>query len=258
MIRQLAEGIVLGLATGTSCLATCGPVYTPYLMQTGRSLFASLLVIGEISAGRFVSYLAVGALAGAFGQSIADEKRIPLTIITYILFSVFLILTSVRSGRKERYCIPGRWYAFVERPFLLGLLTGVNLCPPFLLALARTVNHAGVFSGMLFFAAFFIGTTVFLLPLAFAGMAGRLSALRRFARFASIGVAAWFILQAGLLLFHELQERRSTVIETRPMIHRIDTISALPFSAASPRGYIFIGRPLARQERAATRFRLQV
>jgi sulfite exporter TauE/SafE len=227
MIKYLAEGIVLGLATGTSCLATCGPVYTPYLMQTGRSLFASLLVIGEISAGRFASYLAVGAIAGAFGQSIADEKRIPLTIITYILFSVFLILTSVRSGRKERYCIPGRWYAFVERPFLLGVLTGVNLCPPFLLALAKTVNHAGVFSGMLFFAAFFIGTTVFLLPLAFAGMAGRQSTLRRFARFASIGVAAWFILQACLLLYREIEERRPVAIETRPQVNCADSTRAI-------------------------------
>jgi sulfite exporter TauE/SafE len=216
MIRELAEGLVLGLATGTSCLATCGPVYTPYLMQKGRSLIASLLVIGEISAGRFVSYLVVGALAGAFGQSITEEKRIPLTIAAYLLFSVFLIIASIRSSRKEAYCAAGKWYSFVERPFLLGILTGINLCPPFLLALARTVSNTGVLSGMLFFTAFFIGTTFFLLPLTVAGMAGRQPAFRRFARIASIAVAVWFIIQAGILLYRELGQRHSQIINVQP------------------------------------------
>ena len=56
MISQLSEGFLLGIATGTTCLATCGPIYAPYLMQYDRNLKASLVTLLEISGGRFATY----------------------------------------------------------------------------------------------------------------------------------------------------------------------------------------------------------
>jgi sulfite exporter TauE/SafE len=283
MIGQLSEGFILGLATGTTCFVTCGPIYAPYLMQVNRTWQSSLLVILELSAGRFFSYLIIGALAGAFGRAIADEQRIPLTIIAYLLFSSFLIVSSLRSHRKERCCSVGRWYSFAERPLLLGVVTGINLCPPFLVAFTRAVDNAGVFAGMLFFTAFFAGTTLFLLPLALAGVAGQRIHLRRVARIASVGVGIWFIVQAGIMVYGEIQERRAAELDTRPIVNLMDSTTATalvedtsrvppglrvflrerkgatvltPYTATPPHGYIFIMNALAEKKGAAKDLRL--
>lgn len=283
MIGQLSEGFILGIATGTTCLATCGPVYTPYLMQVNRTWKSSLLVILELCAGRFVAYLVIGALAGAFGGAIPEEQRVPLTIVAYLLFSVFLIISSLRSHRKERFCPVGRWYAFTERPLLLGVVTGINLCPPFLIAFTRAIDNAGVFAGMLFFSAFFVGTTLFLLPLAIAGVAGQRLMFRRVGRMAGVVVGIWFIVQAGIMLYSKIAEQRAAAPDLRPIVNFMDSTAATAlvedtslvplgmrvflkerkgatalarYTAAPPRGYIFIGNPLAEKKDAAKDLRL--
>jgi sulfite exporter TauE/SafE len=283
MIGQFSEGFILGLATGTTCLATCGPIYAPYLMQVKRTWLSNLLVIVELSAGRFISYLLIGALAGAFGSAIAEEQRIPLTIIAYILFSSFLIVSSLRSHRKERCCSVGRWYAFAERPLILGVVTGINLCPPFFIAFTKAMDNAGVFAGMLFFTAFFAGTTLFLLPLVLAGVAGQRVHLRMVARIASVGVGIWFIVQAGIMLYDEFDVQRVAANDTRPIVNLMDSTTATalvedtgrvppglrvflrerkgatiltPYTTTPPQGYIFIEHALAEKKGAEINLRL--
>ena len=75
MIKTLIEGTILGLTTGTACLVTCSPIYLPYLISEDRKLGKSILAVLEISAGRFVSYLAFGAIAGYTGAQIASVNR---------------------------------------------------------------------------------------------------------------------------------------------------------------------------------------
>jgi sulfite exporter TauE/SafE len=207
VIATLTEGFVLGLATGTTCLATCGPVYAPYLMQYGRSLPKSILAVLEISAGRFVSYLAVGAAAGFLGMKLDFEEKGPLTAAAYILFSVFLLVTAFRTHRRDRCCRTGRWAGLwariVDRPLVLGILTGINFCPPFLLALTKATSGSGPVAGMALFAAFFAGTSLFLVPLSAFGWIGGRSLARTVARWGAVAVSAWFLVLAGLLLYKQ-------------------------------------------------------
>lgn len=201
MITTLAEGFLLGLATGTTCLATCGPVYAPYLMQYDRTLPKSLLAIIELSAGRFISYLAVGAAAGLLGRQVHFEGKGLITAAGYFLFSVFLLVTVFRTYQRDRCCRTGRWAGIIDRPLVLGILTGINICPPFLLALTKAFQGSGPAAGATLFAAFFIGTSLFLLPIAAFGLLGKQRLFRSIARWGAIAVSAWFLVLAGLLVY---------------------------------------------------------
>jgi sulfite exporter TauE/SafE len=201
MMATLSEGFLLGLATGTTCLATCGPVYMPYLMQYDRALSKSLLVILELSAGRFASYIAVGALAGLIGRQVDFEGKGLITATGYCLFSIFLLITAFRTYKRDQNCPMGWWAGIVDRPLVLGMLTGINICPPFLLALTKAFHGSGVVAGMSLFAAFFVGTSLFLLPISAFGLLGSRKLFRSIARWIAVAVSVWFLIQAGLLMY---------------------------------------------------------
>jgi sulfite exporter TauE/SafE len=202
MITTLAEGFLLGLATGTTCLATCGPVYAPYLMQYGRSLPKSLLAILELSAGRFFSYLVVGAAAGLLGRQVHFEGKGLITAAGYSLFSIFLLITAFRTHRRDQGCRAGRWAGIIDRPLVLGILTGINICPPFLLALTKAFSGSGPAAGMTLFSAFFVGTSIWLAPIAAFGLLGKQRLFRSIARWGAVAVSAWFLVLAGLLTYN--------------------------------------------------------
>ncbi|MBN1130023.1 MAG: sulfite exporter TauE/SafE family protein [Chitinispirillaceae bacterium] len=214
----LAEGFALGIATGPVCLATCGPVYAPFLMVKNRTTLRYVTTLLELSAGRFITYLLVGAIAGAFGRQFADLQRDYFTITAYLLFSGFLIVSALRSRGCEGNCRPSKWSRFAEWPLLLGIVTGLNVCPPFLLALSRSFTLSGPVAGMFFFAAFFAGTSIFLVPLSFVGMLGRKKLFRTIARIAAIGVGLWFIGNAGYITYKLAMTR----FDPRPIITLLD------------------------------------
>ena len=74
--RFLIEGFLLGLSTGHICLATCGPIYAPYLMSYMRRPVRYVTAVLEISLGRFITYILVGAIAGIFGRQVTDLVQV--------------------------------------------------------------------------------------------------------------------------------------------------------------------------------------
>ncbi len=196
-LQNLTEGFVLGLATGHICFATCGPVYSPYLMMRKYNWVKSVISILEISLGRFISSVIFGAVVGSLGQKIATVNRSYFTITAYILFSVFLIVSAVRTQRREKGCALSRWSRFADRPLILGLVTGISFCPAFLIALTRAVELSGPVSGALLFTGFFAGTNIYLLPLAVFGVIGNKKIMRKIAVVSAFVVGGWFIFQAG-------------------------------------------------------------
>lgn len=205
MVATLTEGFVLGLAAGTSCLATCGSVYAPYLMQYNRTLPESLLAIGELSAGRFITYLIIGAVAGMVGNHVHLEEKGVLSTVGYLLFSTFMLITVFRTHKRDQCCTRARGNGIFDRPLLLGLLTGINVCPPLLLALTKAFNGSGPLAGMMLFSAFFAGTTLFLLPISAFGLLGGRIVFRSIARVAAIAVSLWYFIIAGLQIRHLFQ-----------------------------------------------------
>ena len=208
MIKTLIEGTILGLTTGTACLVTCSPIYLPYLISEDRKLSKSLLTVLEISAGRFVSYLAFGAIAGYTGAQIASVNRELFTSIAYILLSVYLVLSAVRTTNKAKSCHIPKMARFTKSAFILGILTGINFCPSFLIALSKAVDLSGALSGMMLFLGFFFGTSIFLIPLAFIGQISKVSRMKLIARYASILVAIWFTFSGVKGLAHYYKHKK--------------------------------------------------
>ncbi len=202
MIKTLIEGTILGLTTGTACLVTCSPIYLPYLISEDRKLGKGILAVLEISAGRFVSYLAFGAIAGYTGAQIASVNRELFTSIAYILLSVYLVLSAIRTNKKAKSCHVPKMAKFTRSAFILGILTGINFCPSFLIALSKAVDLSGALSGMTLFLGFFFGTSIFLIPLAFIGQISKVSKMKLIAQYASILVAIWFTFSGVKGLVH--------------------------------------------------------
>jgi hypothetical protein len=63
-------------------------------------------------------------------------------------------------------------------PVIFGFFTGINICPPFLLAISRVLDLGSIAGGMLLFGGFFLGTSVYLALLLPLGYLGRWQSLR--------------------------------------------------------------------------------
>ncbi len=201
MIRTLIEGFLLGLSTGTICLVTCTPIYLPYLLTEKRQLKKSLIAVFQISVGRFFSYAAFGAAAGFTGSKIAGIDRSFYASIAYILLSVYLVLTTIRTHKKHHSCSIPKYTRFTRNAILLGVLTGLNFCPSFLIALSKSIDLGGIMAGTLLFTGFFFGTSVFLIPLAFVGLLTKVRNMTNLARVASVIIAVWFLYSGGIGLY---------------------------------------------------------
>ncbi|NLP05475.1 sulfite exporter TauE/SafE family protein [Candidatus Fermentibacteria bacterium] len=193
MIESLLRGAALGLATGTTCLASCGPVYVAYLLGEKRSALGSVRIILMLNVGRFAAYAAFGALAGLLGGAVPVVLRIPLSAAGYILFAAYLVLSSIRVQRSCGGCSTNRLLSFTRSAFLLGVLTGFSICPAFLIALTGAFDSSGPVGGMLLFMGFYAGTTVYMLPFAFLGLLTRREWFTKAARILSVMVAAYFL-----------------------------------------------------------------
>lgn len=202
----------MGLSTGTICLLTCTPIYLPYLISEDRSLKKSFLKVMEISGGRFFAYLLFGALAGWLGSFVPQQQRTLFTGISYILLSIFLIINAIRTHKAEKQCKVPAWMKFTHSAFMLGIFTGVNFCPSFLIALTKSVDLGGALGGTLLFTGFFVGTTLFLIPLAFGGLLTVIGPVKKAARYASILIAIWFIWQGGVNIHKAWKDSKAVII----------------------------------------------
>ena len=137
--------------------------------------------------------MAFGAIAGFLGANIASVERDLFTSIAYILLSFFLIFSAVRSHKKSQNCNISKLLKITKSGFILGILTGINFCPAFLIALSKAIDLAGIFNGIFLFLGFFIGTTLFLVPLGLINVMSKIKMMKKIARIASIAVAIWFI-----------------------------------------------------------------
>jgi sulfite exporter TauE/SafE len=233
LVALTTEGFGLGLSLGVSCLATCAPVYLPFLMAEKRKTGSALLTTLEISAGRFFSYLVFGAVVGMLGGRIETLNRELFTSIADLLIAVFLVFTALRTNRQHRSCPVPKLAKFSNNAFLLGIVTGINFCPGFLGALSRAMAAGGAVGGMALFFGFFLGTTLFVLPMGFAGALTHVKKLVVVGQIASLFAAAWFVFTGVRGLYHVYEATRPVkggrFIETvgpsaRPLILTADTL----------------------------------
>src|SRR4030042_1680787 len=130
----------------------------------------------------FVKGLMLGLASGAVCAAYCGPILVP-----YLLskgqnaLNNLLTILYFMGGRLAGYLM----FAVLAWAAGLGFLTGLNLCPPFLLAFTEAAKTGVLWRSVLFFAAFFVGTSVYILPLAILGLGRRVEALQYIGRLAA-------------------------------------------------------------------------
>lgn len=204
------EALLLGLSNGVSCIGYCAPVLVPYLLGERSGVAAGAGVVARFLLGRLAGYLCFSIIAFGFQTSLpgSPSARGVLVGSAYIVLSVLLVLYGFRARTDPAVCaarVSGRFVSPVVRlwpalaPAVLGLLTGLSLCPPFLMAFAAAAGKASLAGSVVFFALFFCGTSVFFLPLPLIGSLKRSGVLSTVGRLAA-GVVGVYYFYSGLVL----------------------------------------------------------
>ncbi len=204
----MMQGFLLGLANGTTCLAYCIPVLVPFLLQEGRNVRQNLVTMSKFLGGRLGGYVIFGLVTWATGNMlVAVANHQGLVIGTaYVGLSVLLLVAVLRKpiptpgacafkGAQTRF---SRWPALL--PVGMGFLAGLRICPPLLLAFADAANTGTLAGSLILFFAFFLGSSIYFIPLSFLGAVARIADLRIVGKFAAVIVAVYYMF-SGILLF---------------------------------------------------------
>lgn len=200
----IAEGFILGLSTGIYCLGACGPFFVPYLLAEGKGkIKTNLGYILEFMLGRLIAYLLfalVVSFAGTHYRMAVPPKLLSLALIFSSLLLIAYALT--KNLPQWRLC---NWltshFPVSRTPFFLGFLIGFNICPPFIVGLMRLLELSNIMHGVLFFLSFFLGTSVYMLPLILLGpLAAWIERLRFIAGLAAMLSGIWFLINGIIIL----------------------------------------------------------
>jgi sulfite exporter TauE/SafE len=192
---NFSEGILLGLSTGSVCLAYCGPVLIPYLFGENKNITKNFSYVFIFLSGRLASYILIGIIAGIIGKIFLQPSHLTLLItgISYIALSILLIIygfyqfKEICLGKTQNKLAfsNGKDMSYLV-PLTGGIMTGLNICPPFILAFAKAATLHDIAESIFFFIMFFIGTSLFFIPLPFLGFFKKQEALRIIGKFAAI------------------------------------------------------------------------
>ena len=201
IVEAISQGLLLGLSTGVFCLVTCAPVYVPFVLSEDRKLRRNMLAIGELAMGRLIAYLLFGLIVGILGMQISGPWLNKAVGATMVLLSV-VMLTFVMVKKWPHFGLCRLSNKYMNYPALFGFLTGINVCPPFLLAMSAALSYASIVGSVLLFGGFFAGTSVYLMLLVPLGLMSKVESIRLIGLITAVlsGVL-FFALGLGYLLF---------------------------------------------------------
>jgi sulfite exporter TauE/SafE len=205
------EALVLGLATGPVCLASCGPVVLPWMLAQPEGVRAHGRQLSVFLAARLAGYLVFATAVWYAGATIPRTWSGRSWIFGGIELLLAVALVVYAVGWPRRRCAAAeRGSELVqigERPrerrkgaLALGFLTGINLCPPFLIAGVRAAQQASLLAALVFFVFFFVGTAVWFLPFLSLGLVRRAPAVVTVARMIAVLLACWYLFSGASIL----------------------------------------------------------
>lgn len=201
------NGFFLGLANGTVCLAYCSPVLVPYLLAEGNNVKFNFLHMGQFLFGRLIGYILFGILSWTASKIFLGNLKDSSLIfgVLYIIFAAMMFYYGLSNTHKS--CSAKKMSGFTTRlsnklpflvPFLFGLITGVNLCPPLLLVFTEAMSKGSLMSSLLFFTAFFAGTMVYFIPLPLLGVFSNFKHLKTVGKMAAT-LMSFYYLYIGII-----------------------------------------------------------
>ena len=193
-MRTLTAGFLAGLSVGVYCLGTCLPIFVPYLLSKERTPKSSFRIVLEFSLGRLLGYLTFGFLIGFLGEQITNLTIHKLVALGGTWTGILMILYSLGAIDKK-FCsfLP---FQKIKWVLLLGFLTGINICPPFLASLTYVFNLQGALAAVIYFLMFFLGTSVYIVPAALLGVFTKFPWMQKLARLSGVLVGLYFVIQS--------------------------------------------------------------
>lgn len=208
---------MLGLATGPICLASCGPVVLPWMLVQPRGVRVHARQLSIFLAARLAGYLLFAALIWFAGLAISRSwtGRSWVFGSVQVALAAGLLIYAVawpHAGCAFRHTHRNRLVHIGDPPdprprptgaAALGFLTGINLCPPFLVAGVRAAQLPSLPAALLFFAVFFVGTAVWFTPFLSLGVVRRTPSFLTVARLAAVLLACWYGFSGASLLIEK-------------------------------------------------------
>ncbi len=183
-------------------MASCGPVLVPSLLTERAGLRLNTRYLSTFLGARFAGYLLFAAAAWELGAlvSIPPALRMFLIGLIHILLAGVLLWYAYSAGHacakscsgSELVSIGGTGERAISGAAALGFLTGLSLCPPFVAAGVRAAELGSVTAALLFFAVFFLGTSVWFVPFVGLGCVVRNEAVTTVARMAMVLIALYY------------------------------------------------------------------
>jgi len=201
ILAPMGEALLLGLTTGPVCLASCGPVVVPWMLARPQQMRTQIRDLLCFLAARLAGYMLFAFGAWWMGTEITSLFAPRAWTIGGIQILLALSLLFFSVGWPRLHCHAKKTNAQLvqidERKkhsgaISLGFLTGINFCPPFLVASVRAAQLEQLPAALLFFLCFFVGTVVWFAPYLFLGFIKRSQACVQVARIAAILLACWY------------------------------------------------------------------
>lgn len=207
MYGFLIQPFLTGLSVGIFCFSYCAPFIAPYLIAEERRARQNFSLILQFIFGRFLGYLLFGAIFGYLGERISSATVNLILIIVMMLMALLMILYALGLMKPKLSFCSAKGFK-TRLPVALGFLMGINICPPFLMSLAYVFTLHSALKGIIYFLMFFLGTSLYLLPLVFLGFLNKMKEFRLVARIAALIVGLSFFAYGiyyiirGALIFH--------------------------------------------------------
>lgn len=189
---KIYSGFLAGLSVGVYCLGLCLPIFLPILMSQKRTVKSSFKLVLEFSLGRLAGYLIFALIIGGLGQLVKSPLVHLVVALGNIWTGILMIFWGLGSLDKK-FC-PVKKFKTIKWPILLGLLTGVNVCPPFIASLTHVFNFQDVLQSVVYFLMFFLGTSSYIIPSALLGVFTKGSFVNKLAQVSGVLVGLYFVI----------------------------------------------------------------
>jgi hypothetical protein len=184
----MIDSLILGLSSGSACVVTCGMVMFPYLMSGSAGIKKITIDLSIFMLTRFVAYFILATFSWYFGQALFTNPVVRNIVpgILYIGLSILLVYYSISKSRKPD--CPAKMVTTISNkkliPLLLGLVNSLGFCPALFIVLTKGATQSSLMQSYLAFIAFFIGSSVWFIPLPFVGK------IKKVEIFKTIGILA--------------------------------------------------------------------
>ncbi len=199
----MIEGLLIGLSVGASCLASCGPLVISVIMKNTPTTFGAYAYLGKFLSGRLLAYIIIAFMVSmAHGTEWQTRNFVSATNLIAGLMMIANAFIKLPS-----YCVKGRSFKSLVRQYApqvyvptLGFFSAINACPPIIAAASSAAVAESAVEAILTFIMFFIGSSVYMLPLPLISAARDKEALHSIGKFASVIVGIVMVAK-GLLGF---------------------------------------------------------